>query len=74
MSTFPIITKLGGKDAALEKIKLQGFEKGDDAFRMWHARSRIPGDAVKLLMRAADQEAISYSANDFELEATEAAQ
>jgi len=70
MSTFPILTKLGGRTAAFEKIQLLGFEKGAAAVRMWEQRRRIPGDAVTLLMRVADAAGIEYCASDFEFAET----
>lgn len=73
MSTFRIIRKLGGREATFEKIKAQGFDRSLDALRMWHSRRRIPGDAITLLMKAADEERVSYTASDFEFESEEAA-
>lgn len=66
MNTFPIISKLGGREATFLKLQSLGFEKGVDALRMWHSRRRIPGDAITLLMKAADDEGLEYSAADFE--------
>ena len=66
MNTFPIISKLGGREATFSKLQSRGFDKGLDALRMWHSRRRIPGDAITLLMKTADEEGIEYSAADFE--------
>lgn len=73
MSTFRIIQKLGGRKSAFEKIKAQGFDRSLDALRMWHARGRIPSDAITFLMKAADGEGVPYTAADFELANEEAA-
>lgn len=74
MSTFPIFEKLGGREAAFAKLKEQGFDKGSHALRMWHQRHRIPGEAITLLMRAADANGIQYTAEDFEFAPAEAAE
>jgi hypothetical protein len=65
MTTFPIIDKLGGRDAALDKLKAIGFEATRDQMRMWETRRRLPGDAQLALMRLADREKIEYGADDF---------
>lgn len=73
MSTFRIIEKLGGRETAFLKIKARGFGKSLDALRMWVVRRRIPGDAITLLMAAADDESVAYDASDFHLSEEEAA-
>lgn len=65
---FPIIRRLGGRDASAEKLRQLGHEISRDGLRMWAARGSIPGDATRLLMRIADQERIAYGSADFELE------
>lgn len=60
MSTFPILTKLGGRDAVVAALGLTR-----DQVRMWEARSRIPGDAQVALMRMAEQNGVEFSAADF---------
>jgi hypothetical protein len=67
MSEFPIIHKLGGRDAAVTALREQGLRRGLDALRMWVARGGIPGDAQRALMRAAERRGIAYTAADFEV-------
>jgi RHH-type transcriptional regulator, rel operon repressor / antitoxin RelB len=59
---FPIIEKLGGRDAV---AKLLAGKVKANAVRMWHARGRIPSDAQLVLMEAADRRSIRYTASDF---------
>ena len=66
--TFPIVSKLGGPEAALRKLGSRGHVlRTKDAIRMWLVRGRIPGDAAVALMRIAETENIPYSADDFSL-------
>jgi RHH-type transcriptional regulator, rel operon repressor / antitoxin RelB len=64
---FPIIEKLGGREAV---ARLLAGKVKSNAVRMWHARGRIPSDAQLALMEAADRENIRYSATDFRPKAT----
>jgi predicted DNA-binding protein len=59
---FPIIEKLGGREAV---AKLLAGKVKADAVRMWHARGRIPSAAQLALMEAADRRSIRYTATDF---------
>lgn len=63
--TFPIIEKLGGVQAAFEL--LQPGLKTAEAIYMWRRRKSIPGDAMRILMAAAEKRGIPYTANDFEI-------
>lgn len=65
---FPIIGKLGGRDAVVRQLKKRGHEIGWDAVRMWAQRGTIPGDAARVLMRIAEEERIRFAAADFELQ------
>lgn len=68
MVEFPIIEKLGGRDAVFAHLRDKGLVETPHAIRMWASKSRgvIPGDAARELMRWADERAIRYSADDFE--------
>lgn len=66
--TFPIIERLGGREAALTKLKAAGHKiETVHAIRMWIARGSIPGDAQRLLMAECDRDGLTYTAADFEL-------
>ncbi len=69
MSDFPIIDKLGGRQAVFEYLRKQAPDeiKTVDALRMWSSRGQIPGWAQPLLMAAADDARIRYTAADFQL-------
>lgn len=64
---FPIIRKLGGRQAVTEKLHARGHDIGFHALRMWVNRGTIPGDAVPHLMAIAEAERVDYGAKDFEL-------
>lgn len=66
MSAFPIIAKLGGREAVMQKLPSVGLTATRDQIRMWEARSRIPGEAQVALMRLAEHVGIEYVAADFE--------
>ncbi len=69
MAEFPIVTKLGGRDAVLAKLRAAGWERGRDAIRMWAApkRARIPGSAVIILLGLAKDEGIAVEPCDLKL-------
>jgi plasmid stability protein len=69
MRDFPIVEKLGGRDAVLAKLRMHGDKRSSvHAIRMWsQRRGVIPGDAAQRLMAIAEAEGIAYSAADFEL-------
>lgn len=70
MRTFPIIEKLGGIDAAFDRLRARGLPiDTKDALRMWRSphRGTIPGNAVVVLMQICDDEGIAYSARDFRI-------
>ena len=69
MQTFPIIEKLGGRDAVFGLLRDRpGVKvKTSDTIRMWIQRGSIPGPAQRALMAAADQRQVPYSAQDFVL-------
>ena len=83
MSEFPIITKLGGRDAVLALLLAKGRkrkaqnDKGPAlsaaAMRMWRQRGQMPSDVITLLMEIADESGLAYSADDFTYPATTAA-
>lgn len=50
MKTFPIIEKLGGRAAVAEQLSSDDRLVSRDAIRMWSARGRIPGHAVKRML------------------------
>lgn len=71
---FPIIEKLGGREAAVAKLRAAGISRATlDAARMWLARGSMPGWAIKGLMLAAEAEGIGYSSADFTAPASAAA-
>jgi hypothetical protein len=66
MDAFPIIDKLGGREAVLEALQRGGSNiRSIHAIRMWSARGSIPGDAVAILMAEAERLGIKYSSVDF---------
>ena len=67
MAEFPIIEKLGGRDAVFTKLQadVSGKQTTADALRMWTARRAIPGDAVVRLMKIAESDGVEYTAQDF---------
>lgn len=65
MSTFPIISKFGGRGEIAEALTKAGFPTTRDQVRMWEARGRIPGDSVVEIMRLAERRRIEYCAADF---------
>ena len=67
---FPIIDRLGGREAVMAILCARGVEIGSvHTIRMWSApkRRQIPGSAVVALMKHCDENEISYSASDFEI-------
>jgi hypothetical protein len=75
MAQFPIIAKLGGRDAVFGRLSEKGLVKTHHAMRMWGSRGRgvIPGDCARELMRMADEKGVAYTAADFEQAEDEAA-
>lgn len=69
MAEFPIVNKLGGREAVFARLRDKGLVATLDALRMWAnpKRAVIPGDAARELMLWADEREISYSAADFQL-------
>lgn len=69
MFTFPIIDKLGGRDAVAALIRRpRAVERGvtPDAVRMWISRDSMPGYAIRQLYEEAERRAIPVSAADFQ--------
>ena len=66
MSTFPILEKLGGREAVVDALAAAGMPTTKDQVRMWETRKRIPGDAQVGLMRLAEGAGLSVSSADFE--------
>jgi hypothetical protein len=66
-NSFPIIEKLGGREAVTALLIHLGLVKNESAVRMWSSplRGVIPGDAARELMKAADNQNIPYQADDF---------
>lgn len=74
MQYFPIIEKLGGREAVFERLKEAGHAiQTSDAIRMWPVRGQIPGDATRRLMEFAETDKIEYRAEDFALSSESAA-
>lgn len=70
MRDFPIIGKLGGRDAVFRRLQSRGGQpKTVDTLRMWRARGRIPGEFVQALMTFAEEDGVTYQASDFALPA-----
>jgi hypothetical protein len=68
MREFPIVTKLGGRDAVFRVLHAaEQRVETIHALRMWVARDSIPGDAQRILMAEADRLGIKYSAIDFDV-------
>lgn len=61
---FPIITRLGGRDAVSD---LLANRIKPNAVRMWHVRGRIPSDMQLLLMAEAERRGFPYTSDDFRL-------
>lgn len=66
MSLFPIIDKLGGREAVHEKLAARGFTHSVHALRMWEARKSLPGDAIVLLLKIAEDEEVETISADLE--------
>ena len=67
---FPIVERLGGRQAVMEILRARGVEVGSVAtIRMWSTRQRcqIPGKAMNALMDYCDDERIAYDGSDFRL-------
>jgi hypothetical protein len=67
MSDFPIIDKLGGRDAVFPHLQSKGLIKTPDAMRMWVARGVIPGDAVREIVALAGKKRVRVTADDLRL-------
>lgn len=65
---FPIVTKLGGPDTVIAKLRSAGLQRSKDALRMATARASLPAAFMRALMAAADAEGIAYTARDFAIE------
>ncbi len=76
MGDFPIIIKLGGREAVFQSLSSHGCApKSLDTMRMWTARGRLPGDWQTELMLLAEAANIEYTSSDFFItEPQEAAQ
>lgn len=67
MKTFPIIEKLGGRKAVAEIVSGGHCRPvSADAVRMWSARGRIPGYAIRLMMEHAERRKIAIAASDLQ--------
>jgi len=74
MNDFPIIEKLGGREAAIRKLQAEGVERvSPHAARMWVARGRLPGHVMQALMTIAERERVVFSSADFALQQVGAA-
>ncbi len=63
---FPIIEKLGGREAVVKRLKDAGQRRvTKSAARMWLARGRLPGHISTALMALADAEGVAYTGADF---------
>lgn len=70
MPEFPIITKLGGRDAVYDHLSKALGIQTMDAMRMWRARGNISRAAMQELMRLAKERGIPCEADDFDLQDT----
>lgn len=64
--TFPIVEQLGGRYRVAELLSERGLKRSPNAVRMWSSRRSIPGDAMRELIRIAEERGYTYSASDFE--------
>lgn len=64
---FPIITKLGGRDAVYEHLRQVAGITTKATIRMWHQRRAIPPRQRLHLMELADSKGLSYVGSDFQL-------
>ena len=69
MRDFPIITKLGGRDAVFEYLRDKGLVQTKRAIGMWSAdgRGTIPGDSARELLLWAEARNIPHEASDLVL-------
>ena len=66
---FPIIVKLGGRDAVFADLKKMKVVNTPDALRMAATRGAMSGDLTRALMSLADERSLRYDASDFEVKA-----
>jgi len=66
---FPIIVKLGGRDAVFAELKEMKVVTTPDALRMAVTRRTMSGDLTRALMALADAKSLRYDASDFEVAA-----
>ena len=66
MGTFPIISRLGGRESVCEALNAASIPTTRDRMKMWHARERLPADIILGLMRIAEARRIRYRAADFD--------
>lgn len=67
MKEFPIIDKLGGREAVYEHLRQTCGIKTRDALRMWRARGRIPSKPLHALIDLAADRGIGFVPADLRL-------
>jgi hypothetical protein len=65
MHDFPIISRLGGWDAAYEVITSHLDINTEKVMYWWKRRGRLPGDVMLVLMKESDARGIAYTHKDF---------
>lgn len=70
---FPIVKKLGGRDAVAEILRGRGisYKSGYYAVYQWTRRKQISVRAVLALQAHCDENGIDYETSDFLIPATE---
>jgi hypothetical protein len=63
---FPILEKLGGRDAVYDYLRETAGIRTKATIIMWHQRGLIPPGQRLNLMQMADNKGISYDRRDFE--------
>lgn len=64
MLTYPIIEKLGGRQAVAGLVRRRSGGVTVDTVRMWIARDSIPGYALRQMIAAAEGRGIRVDASD----------
>lgn len=73
MAEFPIIDKLGGREAAAKRLAAAGLKCTKHTLRMWVARGDMSADGIRFALQVAHEDGIEYGPDDFRLSASEAA-
>lgn len=64
-NTFPIFTKLGGRQGVLDILKAHGFTSPAATITNWIAKRQISSPTTILLMGEAEKRSVSFRVSDF---------